>query len=94
MADGAARPATAWMDVPPLVFPPLDRDCTADVCIVGAGIAGMSTAYSLACEGRSVVLLDDGPVGGGMTPRPIAPVLARSAQAVRVEACRLGATKG
>ena len=72
MADGAARPATAWMDVPPLVFPPLDRDCTADVCIVGAGIAGMSTAYSLACEGRSVVVLDDGPVGGGMTQRTTA----------------------
>src|SRR6185503_15166315 len=43
-----------------------------DVCIVGAGIAGMTTAYSLAAEGRSVIVLDDGPVGGGMTQRTTA----------------------
>jgi glycine/D-amino acid oxidase-like deaminating enzyme/nitrite reductase/ring-hydroxylating ferredoxin subunit len=44
----------------------------ADVCIVGAGIAGMSTAYLLAREGKSVVVLDDGPIGGGMTGRTTA----------------------
>ena len=45
---------------------------SADVCIVGAGIAGMSTAYLLAREGKSVVVLDDGPIGGGMTGRTTA----------------------
>jgi glycine/D-amino acid oxidase-like deaminating enzyme/nitrite reductase/ring-hydroxylating ferredoxin subunit len=39
----------------------------ADVCIVGAGIAGMTTAYLLVQAGQSVVVVDDGPVGGGMT---------------------------
>jgi choline dehydrogenase-like flavoprotein len=48
-------------------FPPLQRDTQADVCIIGAGIAGISTAYSLIREGKSVVVLDDGPVAGGMT---------------------------
>jgi glycine/D-amino acid oxidase-like deaminating enzyme/nitrite reductase/ring-hydroxylating ferredoxin subunit len=43
-----------------------------DVCIVGAGISGMTTAYLLACEGRSVVVLDDGPIGGGETGRTTA----------------------
>jgi glycine/D-amino acid oxidase-like deaminating enzyme/nitrite reductase/ring-hydroxylating ferredoxin subunit len=38
-----------------------------DVCIVGAGIAGMTTAYLLARAGQSVIVLDDGRVGGGMT---------------------------
>jgi glycine/D-amino acid oxidase-like deaminating enzyme/nitrite reductase/ring-hydroxylating ferredoxin subunit len=38
-----------------------------DVCIIGAGIAGMTTAYLLARAGQSVVVLDDGRVGGGMT---------------------------
>src|SRR5664279_2105375 len=36
------------------------------------GIAGMSTAYLLACDGKSVVVLDDGPIGGGMTARTTA----------------------
>ncbi len=40
-----------------------------DVCIVGAGIAGLTAAYLLAREGRSVAVLDDGPVGGGQTKR-------------------------
>jgi glycine/D-amino acid oxidase-like deaminating enzyme/nitrite reductase/ring-hydroxylating ferredoxin subunit len=60
------------MDVTPPAFPTLDRKLRADVCIIGAGISGLSTAYSLVREGRSVVVLDDGPVGGGMTQRTTA----------------------
>jgi glycine/D-amino acid oxidase-like deaminating enzyme/nitrite reductase/ring-hydroxylating ferredoxin subunit len=52
--------------------PALERDERANVCVVGAGIAGMTTAYLLAREGKSVVVLDDGPVGGGMTGRTTA----------------------
>src|SRR5438874_11878539 len=50
----------------------LTKDERADVCIVGAGIAGMTTAYLLAREGERVVVLDDGPIGGGMTSRTTA----------------------
>ena len=50
----------------------LKEDTNADVCIVGAGIAGMTTAYLLAREGKRVVVLDDGPIGGGMTSRTTA----------------------
>lgn len=39
----------------------------ADVCVVGAGIAGLTAAYLLAQRGLQVVVLDDGPVGGGET---------------------------
>jgi glycine/D-amino acid oxidase-like deaminating enzyme/nitrite reductase/ring-hydroxylating ferredoxin subunit len=42
-------------------------DVRADVCVIGAGIAGLTSAYSLARAGRSVVVLEDGQVGGGMT---------------------------
>ena len=45
----------------------LERDGSADVCVVGAGIAGLSVAYHLLREGRSVVVLNDGPVGAGQT---------------------------
>jgi glycine/D-amino acid oxidase-like deaminating enzyme/nitrite reductase/ring-hydroxylating ferredoxin subunit len=42
-------------------------DVTADVCVVGAGIAGLTTAYLLTQVGKSVVVLDDGRIGSGMT---------------------------
>ncbi len=50
----------------------LTHDLTTDVCIVGAGLAGLTTAYLLAREGRRVVVLDKGPVGGGNTGRTTA----------------------
>jgi glycine/D-amino acid oxidase-like deaminating enzyme/nitrite reductase/ring-hydroxylating ferredoxin subunit len=52
--------------------PSLMGDLTTDVCIVGAGISGLTTAYLLAKEGRQVVVLDDGPIGGGETGRTTA----------------------
>jgi glycine/D-amino acid oxidase-like deaminating enzyme len=48
-------------------FSPLTADTTADVCVVGAGIAGLTTAYLLTQVGKSVVVLDDGSIGSGMT---------------------------
>src|SRR6188472_2929422 len=51
---------------------PLQQDTTVDVCVIGAGIAGVTTAYLTARDNRSVVLIDDGPVGGGMTGRTTA----------------------
>src|SRR5829696_4874561 len=50
----------------------LRESIRTDVCIIGAGIAGLSTAYLLGREGRSVVVLDDGSIGGGMTGRTTA----------------------
>lgn len=58
--------------MPEQVSRPLTQSLESDVCIVGAGIAGLSTAYCLSCEGKSVVVLDDGPIGGGMTERTTA----------------------
>ncbi|HEX5613113.1 MAG TPA: FAD-dependent oxidoreductase [Burkholderiales bacterium] len=45
----------------------LTGDLQVDVCVVGAGIAGLTTAYLLAKAGKMVAVLDDGPIGGGMT---------------------------
>ncbi|HEV2641514.1 MAG TPA: FAD-dependent oxidoreductase, partial [Candidatus Elarobacter sp.] len=53
-------------------FAPLATDARANVCIVGAGIAGMTTAYLLCRAGKAVVVIDDGPVGGGETGRSTA----------------------
>jgi glycine/D-amino acid oxidase-like deaminating enzyme/nitrite reductase/ring-hydroxylating ferredoxin subunit len=56
---------TATKKMPP--FPPLRENLRADVCIVGAGIAGLTTAYLLTQAGKKVVVLDDGPLACGMT---------------------------
>ncbi|MGE0547157.1 MAG: FAD-dependent oxidoreductase [Kofleriaceae bacterium] len=50
----------------------LDHDVSVEVCIVGAGIAGLTTAYLLSREGRSVIVIDDKPPGGGQTARTTA----------------------
>src|SRR5215203_2700280 len=49
--------------------PPLAADASADVAVVGAGIAGLSIAYELMRAGKRVIVLDRGPLGGGMTAR-------------------------
>jgi glycine/D-amino acid oxidase-like deaminating enzyme/nitrite reductase/ring-hydroxylating ferredoxin subunit len=41
----------------------LAKKIEADVCIVGGGIAGLTTAYLLSREGKSVVLIDKSPIG-------------------------------
>jgi glycine/D-amino acid oxidase-like deaminating enzyme/nitrite reductase/ring-hydroxylating ferredoxin subunit len=67
------RTRSVWMDTE--VAPDastLDQSLTADTVIVGAGITGLSTAYELACRGQSVVVLDRGPIGYGMTARTTA----------------------
>src|SRR5438552_2800160 len=46
---------------------PLNENVRADACVVGAGIAGLTTAYLLTQAGKSVVVIDDGPLAGGMT---------------------------
>ena len=59
-----------WMSI--AVAPqaiPLQGDERCDVVVVGSGIAGLSTAYELSQRGRSVIVIDRGPIAGGMTAR-------------------------
>jgi glycine/D-amino acid oxidase-like deaminating enzyme len=65
--DGGMAARSLWNGVLELNRAPLPSDTAADVCVVGAGIAGLSTAYCLARAGKTVVVLDDGPIGAGMT---------------------------
>jgi glycine/D-amino acid oxidase-like deaminating enzyme/nitrite reductase/ring-hydroxylating ferredoxin subunit len=76
MKSDSGENISVWMataEVPPQNS--LNADAEADVCIVGAGIAGMTTAYLLAREGKSVVVIDDGPVAGGETSRTTAHIV-------------------
>ncbi len=47
--------------------PALTENASADVCVIGAGIAGVTVAYLLAREKKSVILIDDGTPGCGQT---------------------------
>jgi glycine/D-amino acid oxidase-like deaminating enzyme/nitrite reductase/ring-hydroxylating ferredoxin subunit len=66
--------SSLWMDEASFpIYPPLSEPSAADVCIVGAGIAGLTTAYQLALKNRSVIVLGDGDVGrSGETARTTA----------------------
>ena len=46
---------------------PIEQNLHVDVCVVGGGMAGLSTAYELQRRGKRIALLDDGPLAGGMT---------------------------
>lgn len=59
-----------WMDTVERERPSaLTEDLTVDVCVVGAGIAGLSTAYRLSQEGVRVAVIDSRNIGAGQTQR-------------------------
>src|SRR5688572_9908519 len=73
MSDASGKTLSVWMATATTpAQPTLTEDIRADVCVIGAGIAGMTTAYLLTTAGRSVVVLDDGHIDGGQTQRTTA----------------------
>ena len=67
------RSMSCWLqDAPAIEAPPLQTDQTCDVVVIGSGIAGLSTAYELSRFGRSVMVIDRGKIGYGMTARTTA----------------------
>lgn len=70
LGEHAGKSVSLWMagtEIPD--FGPLTHNEHADVCIVGAGIAGLTAAYLLGREGKTVIVLDDGPIAAGETER-------------------------
>ena len=72
MTQGSGQTTSIWMSEKVPDLPSLVTGAHAEVCVVGAGIAGLTTAYRLMKEGKSVILLDDSQPGGGMTQRTTA----------------------
>jgi glycine/D-amino acid oxidase-like deaminating enzyme/nitrite reductase/ring-hydroxylating ferredoxin subunit len=63
-----------WYDtsVPIDDRPALGEHLTTDVCVIGAGIAGLSVAYDLARAGKRVVVLERDQIGSGESGRTTA----------------------
>lgn len=55
-------------------YPPLTQNIFTDVCIVGGGLAGLSTAYLLAKEGKLVCLLESSDLASGQSGKTTAHV--------------------
>ncbi len=58
--------------VPKKEFPKLKDDISTDVCVVGGGIAGLTTAYLLLKQGKKVCVLEASEIGSGQTGRTTA----------------------
>ncbi|WP_354683287.1 FAD-binding oxidoreductase [Cupriavidus necator] len=63
------RPLGGWVEMPEAPQPELEGDVSADVVIVGAGFAGLSTALELAARGAKVVVLEREFAGFGASGR-------------------------
>ena len=63
-----------WYDTsaPIAERPALAEHLTTDVCVIGAGIAGLSVAYDLARKGKRVVVLELDQIGCGESARTTA----------------------
>ncbi len=71
--------------------PALGRDLHADVCVVGAGLAGLTTALELARAGRAVVLVDADRIAWGASGRNGGFVSSGFACSMAAVAARVGA---
>ncbi|HEY9066882.1 MAG TPA: FAD-dependent oxidoreductase [Burkholderiaceae bacterium] len=69
MPSDSGHSTSCWMEFAVPTHAALTSDAAADVCVVGAGIAGLSVAYHLARVGKSVIVVDDGAIGSGETGR-------------------------
>ena len=59
--------SSIWQEINPPIYPSLDQNIKTDVCVVGAGIVGVTTAYILLKQGFSVTLLDKDTFGQNET---------------------------
>lgn len=85
--------ASLWQDASGPRWAPLDGDARADVCIVGAGIAGLSLALALARDGAAVTVVEAARLGAGASGRNAGFVLAGVAENFVAARRRYGAVR-
>ncbi|MFF7788293.1 FAD-dependent oxidoreductase [Streptomyces sp. NPDC007991] len=77
MSETQQAGSSYWMEsAPDGRHPALTEDLDVDVAVIGAGIAGLSTAWELTRAGRGVAVLEAGRVAAGVTGHTTAKVTA------------------
>jgi glycine/D-amino acid oxidase-like deaminating enzyme len=66
---GAGGGVPFWLDESYEPRPPLEDSAEVEACVVGAGVAGLSCARSLALAGVDTLVLERGVVAGGASGR-------------------------
>ena len=80
-----------WLDEsPPEPRPALDHDASADVVVIGAGVAGVATAYWLAREGARPLVLEARTIAEAASGRNAGFLLAGVAENFLVASRRYG----
>ena len=68
MQSDLLKPHSLWSATATLpACPPLSANLNVEVCVIGAGLAGLSTAYLLAKSGVSVAVIEALSIGDGET---------------------------
>lgn len=70
--NNSGKTKSLWMEIQLPFFPTLEKDLTSNVCIVGAGIVGLTCAYTLLKQGKSAIVIDQGAISGGQSARTTA----------------------
>ena len=64
----SGKATSVWMDTAPhTTYPALTEALTVDVCVIGGGICGLTTAVALKEAGATVALIDSHRVGAGVS---------------------------
>ena len=66
------RTDSVWETVGLPVFSEIREDVRTEVCVIGAGLSGLSIAYELARRGKKVTLLESFRIGSGQSGRTTA----------------------
>lgn len=72
MSESIQQTKSLWMEEKLPHFRNLENDLEVDICIIGAGLAGLSCAYELAKKGKSVVILERSSLANNETLRTTA----------------------
>jgi glycine/D-amino acid oxidase-like deaminating enzyme/nitrite reductase/ring-hydroxylating ferredoxin subunit len=72
MWNSAVKSTPLWRQIDLPEYSSLQGNVQCDVCIIGAGIAGLTTAYLLRRAGLKVFVVEDDQIGSGETGRTTA----------------------